>query len=85
MQINYELCGDNNWTADITLMKKQLDAARPYCVPRVLIIVNPGCPTGIYENYNYLYLSIDIYKICLRIKGSNKCYKCFSVKIVYEI
>ena len=27
-------------------LKKKLDGARPHCLPRALVLINPGNPTG---------------------------------------
>ena len=45
-QIKYLLDEDNNWAMSICELKRALDEARPHCVPRALVLINPGNPTG---------------------------------------
>jgi len=44
--IPYYLDEDNNWGLDVSVLKKSLDSARSKCVPRGLVVINPGNPTG---------------------------------------
>ena len=30
-------------------LKKKLDGARPHCLPRALVLINPGNPTGTWN------------------------------------
>uniref|UniRef100_A0A3B1KJY7 alanine transaminase n=1 Tax=Astyanax mexicanus TaxID=7994 RepID=A0A3B1KJY7_ASTMX len=46
VQINYYLNEEKCWSLDISELQRSLDAARQYCNPRVLCIINPGNPTG---------------------------------------
>ncbi|XP_078066961.1 alanine aminotransferase 2 [Mustelus asterias] len=50
VQINYYLDEDNSWALDKNELKKNLNAAREYCNPKVLCIINPGNPTGQVQN-----------------------------------
>jgi alanine transaminase len=54
MQIPYYLDEDNKWGLDIKELQRSLDAARPRCIPRAIVIINPGNPTG---NTTLYYLS----------------------------
>lgn len=45
-RINYYLDESNGWALDIEELKKTIKEARKICAPRVLVIVNPGNPTG---------------------------------------
>lgn len=44
--IPYYMDEDNKWALDIKEMQKSLDAAREHCVPRAIVVINPGNPTG---------------------------------------
>ena len=35
-------------------LKKKLDGARPYCLPRALVLINPGNPTGALNVYLFV-------------------------------
>ena len=37
---------DHNWAIDIQRLKVNLDEARKHCDPRIMVVVNPGNPTG---------------------------------------
>jgi alanine transaminase len=44
--VPYYLDEDHKWGLDITELQRSLDAARDHCVPRGIVIINPGNPTG---------------------------------------
>ncbi|XP_060694088.1 alanine aminotransferase 2 [Hemiscyllium ocellatum] len=46
VQINYYLDEENGWALDKNELKRNLNAAREYCNPKVLCVINPGNPTG---------------------------------------
>ena len=46
MQISYELDEDNNWALDIESLRNSVREARNTCEPRVMVVINPGNPTG---------------------------------------
>ena len=35
-------------------LKKKLDGARPHCLPRALVLINPGNPTGTLNVYLFV-------------------------------
>ena len=41
---------DRNWAIDIPMLKANLDEARKNCDPRIMVVINPGNPTGIHTN-----------------------------------
>lgn len=41
-QIFYQLDEDNNWALNISELERALEEARPHCVPRGLVLINPG-------------------------------------------
>uniref|UniRef100_A0A4W4GE06 Alanine aminotransferase 1 n=1 Tax=Electrophorus electricus TaxID=8005 RepID=A0A4W4GE06_ELEEL len=46
VQISYYLDEENCWSLAVGELQHALEAARQYCRPRVLCIINPGNPTG---------------------------------------
>ena len=52
IQINYMLDEDRNWAIDISSLKDDLEEARTSddpmkrCDPRIMVVINPGNPTG---------------------------------------
>lgn len=45
-QIGYYLNEDNKWALDIPELERALSDAKRTCNPRVLVVINPGNPTG---------------------------------------
>lgn len=45
-QMNYYLDEESEWALDVTELRRAINEARPYCEPRVLVIINPGNPSG---------------------------------------
>ena len=45
-QIGYYLNEDNKWGLDISELDRALNESRRTCNPRVLVVINPGNPTG---------------------------------------
>ena len=41
-------------------LKKKLDGARPHCLPRALVLINPGNPTGTLNVYRLVITSNNI-------------------------
>ena len=50
----YLLDEDNNWGLNMSELKKKLDGARPHCLPRALVLINPGNPTGTLNVYLFV-------------------------------
>jgi len=61
-QIGYYLNEDNDWSLDITELKRALEEGRKYSNPRVLCIINPGNPTGQVYTYNNIK---EIIQFCI--------------------
>ena len=53
-KIFYLLDDDSNWGLNMSELKKKLDEARPYCLPRALVLINPGNPTGALNVYPFV-------------------------------
>ncbi|CAH3182199.1 unnamed protein product [Porites evermanni] len=64
-QIFYLLDEDNNWGLNMSELKKKLDGARPHCLPRALVLINPGNPTGQVLTYEDIQ---EVIKFCAREK-----------------
>ena len=45
-QIEYYLDEENNWALDIAELERALSSVQDRCVPRGIVIINPGNPTG---------------------------------------
>lgn len=45
-QIDYYLEEDANWSVSMNELVTSVEAARKYCIPKAILIVNPGNPTG---------------------------------------
>ncbi|CAF3941015.1 unnamed protein product [Rotaria sp. Silwood1] len=45
-QIEYFLDEDNNWALNINELERALSESKDRCVPRGIVIINPGNPTG---------------------------------------
>ncbi|EDO35435.1 predicted protein [Nematostella vectensis] len=62
-QIPYFLNEDDNWQLEMGELQRALNSSRPHCVPRALVLINPGNPTGqvlTYENIR------EVIKFCHR-------------------
>ncbi|XP_060608554.1 alanine aminotransferase 2-like [Ruditapes philippinarum] len=44
--IGYYLDESNTWALNIPEMKRAINEARNHCIPRAIVIINPGNPTG---------------------------------------
>lgn len=45
-QIEYFLDEDNNWALNINELERAMNESKDRCVPRAIVIINPGNPTG---------------------------------------
>ena len=54
-QIPYYLNEDDNWSLDLFELQRSLEQARQYCVPRALVVINPGNPTGQYCVHSFIH------------------------------
>ena len=60
LKIFYLLDEDNNWGLNMSELKKKLDGARPHCLPRALVLINPGNPTGTLSVHRLVIIPILI-------------------------
>ena len=49
---------DHNWAIDVPGLKDNLREARKHCDPRIMVVINPGNPTGNTSCHN---LMIEVY------------------------
>lgn len=49
-QIKYYLDEDHCWAIDVEHLRQQVEEARQHCEPRIMVVVNPGNPTGKAKN-----------------------------------
>ncbi len=45
-QIGYFLDEDNNWALNIDELERAINESKERCVPRGIVVINPGNPTG---------------------------------------
>ncbi|CAF3592617.1 unnamed protein product [Adineta steineri] len=45
-QIRYYLDEDNSWALNLDELQRAFDEAKEHCIPRGIVIINPGNPTG---------------------------------------
>jgi len=43
---------------DIAELQRAVDEAKKHCIPRAIVVINPGNPTGVL--HTFLFLSEDI-------------------------
>lgn len=60
VQISYYLDEDKCWSLDVKELRRALDAAKQHCNPRVLCIINPGNPTGVF-GFSSLFVGNERY------------------------
>ena len=60
-QIGYYLDEDNNWALNIDELERAINESKNHCVPRGIVIINPGNPTGITSFYYLLLFQFDIF------------------------
>lgn len=81
--INYYLNEDNNWSLDIPELKRAIQEARSKCLPRALVVINPGNPTGqvlshdniknvikFAKEENLILMADEVYQHNIYAKGS---------------
>jgi len=48
-QINYYLDEDNSWALDVNELERAIREAQQHCRVRAIVVINPGNPTGKYQ------------------------------------
>ena len=46
-------------------LKKKLDGARPHCLPRALVLINPGNPTGTLNVYRFVIRAVILMQMMM--------------------
>jgi len=46
-QIGYYLDESRAWGLEIAELQHAVDEARKHCIPRAIVVINPGNPTGV--------------------------------------
>ena len=65
LKIFYLLDEDNNWGLNMSELKKKLDGARPHCLPRALVLINPGNPTGTLNVYRFVIRALILMQMMM--------------------
>ena len=52
---------DKNWAIDVPGLRDNLQEARKHCDPRIMVVINPGNPTGEKVNLHWLYAKCTMY------------------------
>lgn len=52
-EVDYYLDEDNGWDLDVNELERAIKEAKERCNVRVIIVVNPGNPTGTFRFQNY--------------------------------
>ena len=65
LKIFYLLDEDNNWGLNMSELKKKLDGARPHCLPRALVLINPGNPTGTLNVYRFVIRAVILMQMMM--------------------
>lgn len=59
-QIEYYLDEDNNWALNIDELERALNESKDHCIPRGIVIINPGNPTGTRYFQFFLVLTLSM-------------------------
>ena len=46
-------------------LKKKLDGARPHCLPRALVLINQGNPTGTLNVYRFVIRAVILMQMMM--------------------
>jgi bifunctional pyridoxal-dependent enzyme with beta-cystathionase and maltose regulon repressor activities len=60
---------------DIAELQRALDEAKKYCIPRAIVVINPGNPTGMLRTCLFLNL-LPLYSDCILLVPSLKTRIC---------
>ena len=69
-QIAYYLDEEHNWALNIEELERALEEAKDRCVPRGIVIINPGNPTGKFELINRF---ASLHRPCRRCLSRSSC------------
>jgi aspartate/methionine/tyrosine aminotransferase len=49
---------------DIAELQRAVDEAKKHCIPRAIVIINPGNPTGMLPTDLFLNFFATVFKLC---------------------
>lgn len=58
-QIEYYLDEENNWQLNLSELQRSLHQSKEKCIPRAIVIINPGNPTGQVLSYENIQMIIE--------------------------
>ena len=65
---------DKNWAIDVPGLRENLQEARKHCDPRIMVVINPGNPTGkkirrtLYDvQGKYIVKFVRVQHVCNRL------------------
>ncbi len=61
-QIRYYLDEDNDWALNIDELQRALNEAKEKCIPRGIVVINPGNPTGNESRFLFLNQLLFVYR-----------------------
>ena len=62
MKVGYKLDENDNWAINVAALKGNLEEARKHCEPRIMVVINPGNPTGRSNTYcNVVFVEVAMY------------------------
>ncbi|XP_035208107.1 alanine aminotransferase 2-like isoform X3 [Stegodyphus dumicola] len=77
VEIDYFLEEDQEWSISLNELSSALEAASRYCIPRAILVINPGNPTGSVLNSNtmeeIIQFAVRQKLVLLADEVSNKC------------
>lgn len=58
-QINYYLDEDNSWALDVNELERAIREAQQHCRVRAIVVINPGNPTGKYQQGHVILITAE--------------------------
>ena len=83
LKIFYLLDEDNNWGLNMSELKKKLDGARPHCLPRALVLINPGNPTGTLNVYRFVIRAVILMQMMMMMMMTIMMMMVMVIKFLY--
>lgn len=78
-QIEYFLDEDNNWALNIDELERALNQSKERCVPRGIVVINPGNPTG-KKQKSSIIISCFFFVLSRSSTFTRKYRKCHSIR-----
>ena len=64
-------------------LKKKLDGARPHCLPRALVLINPGNPTGTLNVYRFVIRAVILMQMMMMMMMTIMMMMVMVIKFLY--